>query len=66
MGKNSAPCRDCGDRSPGCHGICEKYQKWRAEMDGALVDQRIRQAADDVSISSMMRMRQRLRKMRRR
>ena len=25
----SAPCRDCGDREPGCHGRCEKYQEYK-------------------------------------
>ena len=28
------PCvQDCPDREIGCHGRCEKYQAYRAEMD---------------------------------
>ena len=25
----NAPCKDCADRHPGCHGSCEKYKAWR-------------------------------------
>lgn len=25
---DKAPCLDCPDREPGCHGKCEKYQTW--------------------------------------
>lgn len=24
----TSPCLHCEDREPGCHGKCEKYQKW--------------------------------------
>lgn len=28
------PCtRDCPDRIPGCHGSCEKYKTWKAEIE---------------------------------
>ena len=27
-----APCKDCPDRAAGCHGKCEKYQAFRAEI----------------------------------
>ena len=27
------PCKECGDRHPGCHGGCEKYKAWREEVD---------------------------------
>jgi len=30
-------CRDCGERSPGCHGSCEKYLDAR-EKHEALMD----------------------------
>ena len=23
-----APCLDCTDREPGCHGKCETYKEW--------------------------------------
>jgi len=28
-----APCRNCHDRHFGCHGECEKYQKYNAQMN---------------------------------
>ena len=27
------PCRHCTERTPYCHGSCEQYKKWRAELD---------------------------------
>lgn len=30
----TGPCgRDCPRRAPGCHGECETYKEWRAELD---------------------------------
>ena len=26
-------CKGCTDRTPGCHGHCERYQKEKAEWD---------------------------------
>ena len=26
--KKHAPCLDCTDREPGCHGKCETYKEW--------------------------------------
>lgn len=32
--KYTAPCgRDCPNRAAGCHGKCEAYQAFRAELD---------------------------------
>ena len=28
----TAPCKDCPDRHLGCHGTCEKYQKYKAKQ----------------------------------
>lgn len=28
-----APCMNCPDRSPGCHGRCERYKAFRGEKD---------------------------------
>ena len=28
-----APCKDCQDREPGCHGKCEKYKEFREALD---------------------------------
>lgn len=33
MSKPKGPCLDCADRTPGCHGSCEKYINYKAEMD---------------------------------
>ena len=33
MGSLRAPCKDCPDRHPECHGRCEKYLAFRAERD---------------------------------
>lgn len=27
------PCKDCKDRSVGCHGTCEKYKEYRSNLD---------------------------------
>ena len=35
--KGRSPCLGCADRVPGCHGKCEKYQGWRAEVMKARV-----------------------------
>lgn len=28
-----SPCKGCADRVLACHGKCEKYKKWRKELD---------------------------------
>ena len=45
----TAPCKDCSDRTLGCHSVCDKYKSWKdyienikkamnadAEVDGFL------------------------------
>lgn len=29
---SNSPCLHCEDRESGCHGKCEKYQKWLAPI----------------------------------
>lgn len=29
----SVPCKNCSDRKVGCHSNCEKYLKYKAEME---------------------------------
>ena len=29
----TSPCKDCPDRTVGCHGGCEKYKDYRAALD---------------------------------
>lgn len=31
--KEIAPCKDCNDRSVGCHSSCERYKKWAQDYD---------------------------------
>ena len=27
------PCKACGDRAPGCHGVCLYYKAYREKLD---------------------------------
>ena len=27
--RTKAPCKDCPDRFPACHGQCEPYKEWK-------------------------------------
>lgn len=27
------PCKDCPDREQFCHGSCQQYKEWKAEID---------------------------------
>ena len=29
----AVPCKDCDRHSPECHGQCEEYAEWKAELD---------------------------------
>lgn len=29
--RKSSPCMDCGDRTVGCHGTCEKYKAYNEQ-----------------------------------
>lgn len=28
-----SPCKDCPNRTPGCHGTCDGYKEFRATLD---------------------------------
>lgn len=30
---NNSPCKGCTERTPTCHGSCERYSKFRRELD---------------------------------
>ena len=32
------PCKGCADRSVGCHGACERYKQYKAELAAAKAD----------------------------
>lgn len=43
------PCkRACPERTPECHGQCERYTEWRKKRDASLVEKNQRQASKDV------------------
>lgn len=27
----NTPCKGCGERAEGCHGVCDRYKAWAAE-----------------------------------
>ncbi len=29
----AAPCKDCTNRTPGCHDRCYDYKAWKAEQE---------------------------------
>lgn len=33
MSRPFSPCRECGRRTPGCHGTCGEYLEYRAKLD---------------------------------
>ena len=33
--KDTFPCRDCQERSAGCHSVCQKYKEARDEFNRA-------------------------------
>ena len=35
MSPNNAPCKGCADRHTACHDHCEKYAKWKVEVQKA-------------------------------
>lgn len=32
------PCKGCEDRAVGCHGSCERYKQYKAELAAAKAD----------------------------
>lgn len=40
MRDSGCPCKECGDRNPGCHDKCEKYKAWRAGWDRMMENRR--------------------------
>lgn len=33
--KNSAPCKDCKNRKPGCHSGCAEYNEYKLQLECA-------------------------------
>lgn len=40
------PCKSCNNRTPDCHGFCEKYKEWDRENQ-KLREKRSKQANQD-------------------
>ena len=56
------PCKGCGEREVGCHGICERYKEysaWRANVLAAKAEQ---YKAEAVAAEGRLKRREALRK----
>ena len=42
MRPRACPCRDCEDRTRGCHDRCPEYQSWKEAHQAAVADYRKR------------------------
>lgn len=42
----SFTCKGCGDRFPGCHGSCKKYQREKAEHEARRAKEAARRAVE--------------------
>ena len=51
----TAPCKGCPDRSPTCHGGCEKYRKYKAARAAANARYREQMAAEETEIMGKAR-----------
>ena len=48
MEKNS--CKDCMDRYPGCHAVCDKYARYKA-----LIEERRKKILQDKTTDRLLR-----------
>lgn len=62
----NAPCKDCPDRAPHCHGQCPKYAAFRGDKEEANARRRAECEATDTVISSKLRMVKKVNKSKRR
>lgn len=54
-----APCRDCQERTPECHGRCERYRAYKESRERALQNRDRERDAEQVTVSSVYRMKRR-------
>lgn len=47
----SPPCKTCEERRHGCHGKCNRYAEWKADVD-AMTKTKITQNLADCFITS--------------
>lgn len=64
MKPNDNPCYGCKERTPDCHGWCEKYLATRAENDKKIQERIDRNASRDLHLNYLhdRRVRQKRRK----
>ena len=53
----AAPCKNCLERKSACSGTCEKYKKWRREIEDEKADKNKRHMIDDVLYRGLKRRR---------
>lgn len=46
--ENRAPCYQCPDRAPGCHGYCTLYDNWKRERKILKAERRLQRDNPDV------------------
>ncbi len=51
-----APCKDCQDRAPHCHGGCQKYAAFKASKEAENARRRAECDSLDAIITSKMHM----------
>ena len=56
------PCKDCADRTQGCHCVCEKYKAYRAECDAAMEKRNAEKAQESIYIEHVRNARKRFRR----
>lgn len=61
--KNIPPCKDCSDRTVGCHSKCKKYIEWKEKVHQIKMAYRsvlqAKKDADDYQNKVMMKNRRR-------
>ena len=60
------PCYNCPDREMGCHGRCERYAEYRAQMDEVGRKRDMERSAKEAVDDGVRRVEKRLKNKRRR
>lgn len=50
-----APCKNCENRHPTCHGSCEEYQKYRNFMDKLCKERKMNVEITSLSVETRLR-----------
>ena len=57
-----APCKNCEDRAPKCHGTCEKYKAFRDSLVEIRKEQKKFYDVDSLRAESVVRLKRQHRK----